>query len=50
MHIKFYENKSDLDLTQKLTSVSILCTTIDICFGGVSDLFSRENKRINDHN
>ena len=50
MHIKFYENKSDLDLTQKLTSVSMVCITIDIGFGGVSELFSRENKRINIRN
>ena len=50
MHIKFYENKRDSDLTRKLTSVSIACTTIDIGFGGVLELFSRENKRINNHN
>ena len=49
MHIKFYENKSDSDLTQKLMSVSIVCTTIDIGFEGVSELFNRENKRINNH-
>ena len=50
VHIKFYENKSDSGLTRKLTSLSIVCTTIDINFGGVSDFFSRENKRINNHN
>ena len=33
MHIKFYENRSDSDLTRKLMSVSIVCTTIDIGFG-----------------
>ena len=46
MHIKFYENKSDSDLTQKLTSISMVCITIDIGFGVVLELFSRENKRI----
>ena len=50
LHNKFYENKSDSDLTRKLTSVSIVCTTIDIGFRGVLELFSRENKRINNHN
>ena len=49
MHIKFYENKSDSDLTRKLTSVSIVCTTIDIGFGGILELFSRENKGINNY-
>ena len=49
MHIKFCENKSDSDLTRKLTSVSIVCTTIYIGFGGVSELFSRENKGLNNY-
>ena len=46
----YYENLINVDLTQNLTSVSMVCITIDTSFRLVSELFSRMNKRINIHN